>query len=112
MPGMAYDRELADRIRELVASEQGVDEKPMFGGLAFLVAGNMSVTASGKGGLLVRVDPEDAPDLLDDHVHTAVMGGREMRGWLRVDPDVLDDDARLAEWVDRGVSFARSLPAK
>ncbi|MFL6124581.1 TfoX/Sxy family protein [Actinophytocola sp.] len=109
---MAYDRELADRIRELVASEKGVDEKPMFGGLAFLVDGNMSVTASGRGGLLVRVDPEDAPDLLDDHVHTAIMGGREMRGWLRVDPGVLDDDARLAEWVDRGVSFARSLPGK
>jgi len=109
---MAYDRDLAERIRELVATERGVLERRMFGGLAFLVNGNMSVSASGKGGLLVRVDPEDVVDLLDDHVHTAIMGGREMRGWLRVDATVLDDDARLAEWVDRGVSFARSLPAK
>jgi TfoX/Sxy family transcriptional regulator of competence genes len=109
---MAYDRELAERIRELVATERGVLEKRMFGGLAFLVNGNMSVSASGRGGLLVRVDPDDVVDLLDDHVHTAIMSGREMRGWLRVDAAVLDDDARLAEWVDRGVSFARSLPAK
>jgi len=109
---MAYDHELADRIRELVATEKSIDEKRIFGGLAFLVNGNMSVAASGKGGLLVRVDPADTPDLLDDHVHTAIMGGREMRGWLRVDAAVLDDDARLAEWVDRGVSFARRLPAK
>jgi TfoX/Sxy family transcriptional regulator of competence genes len=109
---MAYDRELAGRIRELVATERGVLERRMFGGLAFLVNGNMSVSASGRGGLLVRVDPEDVVDLLDDHVHPAIMGGREMRGWLRVDAAALDDDARLAEWVDRGVSFARSLPAK
>jgi len=108
---MAYDLELADRIRELVAAERGVDEKRMFGGLAFLVNGNMSVSASGKGGLLVRVDPRDTPGLLGEHVHVAVMGGREMTGWLRVDADVLDD-ACLAEWVDRGVAFARSLPAK
>lgn len=109
---MAYDHDLADRIRELVATEKGVDEKRMFGGLAFLVNGNMSVSASGKGGLLVRVDPEDTADLLDDHVHTAIMGGREMRGWLRVDASVVDDDGRLAEWVDRGVSYARTLPRK
>jgi TfoX/Sxy family transcriptional regulator of competence genes len=109
---MAYDRELAERIRELVATERGILERRMFGGLAFLVNGNMSVSASGRGGLLVRVDPEDVVDLLDDHVHPAIMGGRETRGWLRVDAAVLDDDARLAEWVDRGVSFARSLPAK
>ena len=109
---MAYDHDLADRIRELVATEQGLDEKRMFGGLSFLVNGNMSVAASGKGGLLVRVSPEDTADLLDDHVHTAIMGGREMRGWLRVDAAVLDDDGQLAEWVARGVAYARSLPAK
>jgi TfoX/Sxy family transcriptional regulator of competence genes len=109
---MAYDLELADRIRELVATEHGMDEKRMFGGLAFLVNGNMSVAASGKGGLLVRVDPEDVDDLVDNHVRPAVMGGREMRGWLRVDTAAIDDDGRLKEWVDRGVSFARSLPAK
>jgi TfoX/Sxy family transcriptional regulator of competence genes len=109
---MAYDLDLADRIRELVATEKGVDEKPMFGGLAFLVNGNMSVSASGKGGLLVRVDPHKTPELLGQHVHIAVMGGREMNGWLRVDPEVLDDDTRLEEWVDRGVTYARTLPAK
>jgi hypothetical protein len=108
---MAYDLDLAERIRELVAAEKGVDEKRMFGGLAFLVNGNMSVTASGKGGLLVRVDPSEAPELIGQHVHTAVMGGREMNGWLRVDAGVLDDTG-LKEWVDRGVAFARGLPAK
>lgn len=109
---MAYDVDLADRIRELVATERGLDEKRMFGGLAFLVNGNMSVSASGKGGLLVRVDPEDTATLVGDHVHVAVMGGREMRGWLRVDATLVDDDGRLKEWVDRGVAYARSLPAK
>lgn len=109
---MAYDVDLADRVRELVATEQGVDEKRMFGGLSFLVNGNMSVAASGKGGLLVRVDPEDAPALVGEHVQVAVMGGRDMRGWLRVDASVLEDDGLLAEWVARGVAFARSLPAK
>jgi hypothetical protein len=108
---MAYDHDLADRIRELVATEPGLDEKRMFGGLAFLVGGNMAVAASGRGGLLVRVGP-DAPDLVDDHAQPAVMGAREMRGWLRVDAATLDDDGRLKEWVDRGVSYARSLPAK
>lgn len=108
---MAYDLELADRIRELVAAEKGVDEKRMFGGLAFLIDGNMSVAASGQGGMLARVDPDDTPGLLDDHVHPAIMGGREMRGWLRVDTTLLDD-GELAEWVTRSVSYARSLPAK
>jgi hypothetical protein len=109
---MSYDRELVNRIRELIAAERGIDEKKMFGGLAFMVDGNMSVTASGKGGLLVRVDPADVSDLLDDHVHVAVMGGRDMKGWLRVDASVVADDEPLREWVDRGVAFARTLPAK
>jgi TfoX/Sxy family transcriptional regulator of competence genes len=109
---MAYDHDLADRIRELVASEQGLDERRMFGGLAFLINGNMAVTVSGKGGLLVRVDPEHTAGLVAEHVQPAIMGGRELRGWLRVEATVVDDDSRLAEWVRRGVSYARSLPAK
>jgi TfoX/Sxy family transcriptional regulator of competence genes len=110
---MAYDPELAERIRELVAAERGVDEKRMFGGLAFLVNGNMSVAASRQGGLLVRVDPAEAEPLVDDDgVTPMAMGGREMRGWLYVAaPAVASDDA-LAAWVDRGVGYARSLPAK
>ena len=109
---MAYDTDLADRIRELVATEKGVDERRMFGGLAFLVDGNMSVAASREGGILVRVDPADTDELVDEHVRTAIMGGREMRGWLRVDATAVEDDGPLREWVDRGVAFARSLPAK
>jgi TfoX/Sxy family transcriptional regulator of competence genes len=109
---MAYDHDLADRVRALVATEKGVDEQRMFGGLAFLVNGNMSVSASGKGGLLVRVDPSDTPDLLGEHVQVAIMGGREMKGWLRVDASLVDDDARLREWVERCVTYARTLPAK
>lgn len=109
---MAYDPDLADRIRELVATEKDIDEKRMFGGLAFLVNGNMSVTASRQGGILVRVDPADTADLVDDHVRPAIMGGREMHGWLRVDATVVEDDGRLREWVDRGVAYTRTLQAK
>lgn len=110
---MAYDEELADRLRALLAPERPT-EKRMFGGLAFLLAGNMSVAASSEGGLLVRVPPEQTAALLREPGAGAMqMGGRgPMRGWLRVDADVLDDDAVLAAWVHRGVSFARSLPAK
>lgn len=109
---MAYDLDLADRVRELVATEPGVDEKRMFGGLSFFVEGNMAVAVSGKGGLLVRVGPEATPTLVGEHVQVAVMGAREMHGWLRVDASVLDDDGLLEEWVARGVAFASSLPAK
>jgi hypothetical protein len=109
---MAYDEDLADRIRELVATETGLSEQRMFGGLAFLIDGNMSVAASGRGGLLVRVDPTGATDLVDRHVQPMVMGGREMRGWLHVHPDAVHTDAELRQWVTRGVAFARSLPAK
>lgn len=108
---MAYDSELADRIRSLLADEQAVDEKRMFGGLAFLVHGNMAVAASGQGGLLVRVDPERSDELLDEPgVAPMVMRGREMRGWLRVERNATSDD--VSDWVDRGVTFARSLPSK
>ncbi len=109
---MAYDTDLADRLRELVGGEQGLSEKRMFGGLAFLIGGNMAVSASGEGGLLLRVDPAATDELVaDPRAGRAVMRGREMDGWLRVDVDGLDD-AGLAGWVSRGVRYARSLPPK
>ena len=113
---MAYDEDLADRIREHLGKER-VSEKRMFGGLAFLIGGNMSVAASGNGGMLVRVDPADDAELgsllAQPGVEPMSMGGRApMKGWLRVTPDALDDDAALAAWVRRGVAYARSLPAK
>ena len=110
---MAYDTELADRIRELLAPERGVDEKRMFGGLAFLVNGHMAVAASGQGGLLVRVPPEDTDKLLDRaHVSPMVMAGREARGWLRVDSDGVKTTRQLEGWVARGVKHVRGLPPK
>ncbi|TCO52295.1 TfoX/Sxy family protein [Actinocrispum wychmicini] len=109
---MAYDEELAERVRELVAGEQRVTEQRMFGGLAFMVNGNMSVAASRQGGLLVRVDPAEAGTLIDERVQPMVMGGREMVGWLYVDPSVVRTDEQLRTWVDRGVGYARSLPVK
>jgi len=110
---MAYDKELADRIRELIEPTPDLVEKKMFGGLAFLVGGNMAVAASGQGGLLVRVDPQESTTLLArEYVGTMVMGGREMTNWLRVDGEAVADDDALGEWIDRGVSYARSLPPK
>jgi TfoX/Sxy family transcriptional regulator of competence genes len=110
---MAYDEELADRIRQLTAGERGLEERKMFGGLAFLVDGNMSVAASGQGGLLVRVDPDESDQLVrKPGVETMVMRGRPMAGWLRVDADAVRTRRQLAVWVDRGVGFARSLPPK
>jgi TfoX/Sxy family transcriptional regulator of competence genes len=110
---MAYDTHLADRIRELLAAERGVEEKSMFGGLAFLVNGNMSVAASGTGGLMVRVAPEETEKLLGrDHVTPMVMAGREARGWVRVDADGVKSKRQLQSWVTRGTAYARSLPPK
>jgi TfoX/Sxy family transcriptional regulator of competence genes len=110
---MAYDEDLANRIRELLGPERGVEEKRMFGGLAFLINGNMSVAASGQGGLLVRVPPEDTDKLLQRaHVNPMVMAGREARGWLRVDRDGVQTKRQLQGWVTRGVGYARSLPPK
>ena len=110
---MAYDLELANRIRELLAAQRGVDEKSMFGGLAFLIGGNMAVAASGKGGLMVRVPPEDTAKLLDrPHVSPMVMAGRETRGWLRVDAEGVKTKRQLESWITRGVGYARSLPPK
>ena len=110
---MAYDAELADRVRELIASERGVEEKRMFGGLAFLINGNMSVAVSSRGGLMVRVPPGDTERLLGrDHVEPMIMAGRETRGWLRVHTDGLRTRRLLSPWVARGVEYAKSLPAK
>ena len=110
---MGYDHELADRIRGLVAVEEGVAEQRMFGGLAFLINGNMSVAASGRGGLLVRVDPDETDVLVDgEQVTPMVMRGREMRGWLYVSAAAVRDRSQLEQWVSRGVTYARSLPAK
>jgi len=110
---VAYDVEMADRLREILAGEPDVVEKSMFGGLAFLVAGHMAVTVSRQGGLLLRVDPTQADTLLADPRATrSVMRGREMDGWLRVDIDAYAADDELNPWVRRGVEFARSLPPK
>jgi TfoX/Sxy family transcriptional regulator of competence genes len=110
---MAYDEDLANRIRELLGSERGVEEKRMFGGLAFLINGNMSVAASGQGGLLVRVPPDDTDKLLQrDHVSPMVMAGREARGWLRVDTDGVKTKRQLQGWIARAVKYVHSLPPK
>lgn len=108
---MAYNEELADRVRDLVAGEEGLGEQRMFGGLAFLVNGNMAVAASGEGGLLVRVDADGSDAWIkEEGVTTMVMRGREMRGWLRVAGGLTDSE--VAQWVSRGVAYARSLPPK
>lgn len=109
---MSYDEDLANRLREALANEEGITEKAMFGGLAFLVGGNMSVSASGKGGLLVRVDPGHVDGLLGEYVEPMVMGGKKMTGWLYVAPEAITTKRRLMPWVRRSVGFARSLPAK
>jgi TfoX/Sxy family transcriptional regulator of competence genes len=110
---MAYDEVLADRIRELVGGESDLTEKKMFGGLAFLVQGNMAVAASGQGGILVRVDPAESDTLVaTTNARPMEMRGRKMQGWLRVDGDEVRADRELARWVGIGTTYARSLPAK
>jgi TfoX/Sxy family transcriptional regulator of competence genes len=112
---MAYDEDLADRIREMVHVRVGpsVAEKRMFGGLAFLLNGNMAVAASGQGGLMVRVDPAQSATLTGEkHVSPMVMRGREMAGWLRVDDDAVAADDDLRRWVSIGLDYAGSLPTK
>jgi len=110
---MAYDEALAGRIRQLVDGEPDLAEKTMFGGLAFLVRGNMAIAASGQGGVLVRVDPEESDELVrTTPAETAVMRGKAMQGWLRVAADDVSTKKALSAWVDRGVLFARSLPPK
>jgi TfoX/Sxy family transcriptional regulator of competence genes len=110
---MAYDDELAGRIRDMIGDEPGVTEKKMFGGLSFLIGGNMAVAASGQGGLLVRVDPAKSDELVArSHARLFEMRGRQMQGWLRVDAEHVGTAKELAVWVKLGTSFARSLPAK
>jgi TfoX/Sxy family transcriptional regulator of competence genes len=110
---VAYDEELADRIRELLGAESGLIEKKMFGGLAFLIGGNMAVAASGQGGVLVRIDPAQSDQLVaTTNARLMEMRGRRMKGWLRVDPDEVRTERQLAKWVKLGATYARSLPAK
>lgn len=108
---MAYDVEVADRLREILASEPEVTEKRMFGGLAFLVAGHMAVSASSQGGLLLRVDPAESDALTaDPRASRFVMRGRDMAGWLRIEIDACATDDELNRWIQHGVRCARSLP--
>ena len=110
---MAYDENLADRIRQLVADESDLTEKKMFGGLAFLIGGNMAIAASGQGGVLVHVDPAESDALVAaTSAQVAVMRGRPMQGWLRVGSDALKTKRQLGKWVELGTAYARSLPPK
>jgi len=110
---MAFDEDLADRIRELLSQQRGVTETKMFGGLAFLIGGNMAIAASGQGGVLVRVDPDESDNLVATTPASLMeMRGRSMRGWLRVEAEDVRTAPQLANWVERGTCYARSLPAK
>ena len=110
---VAYDEDLADRIRELLAGQRGLTERKMFGGLAFLIGGNMAVAASGQGGILVRVDPEQSDKLVRTSKATvAVMRGRPMDGWLRLASKDVRTKPQLTKWVKLGSAYARSLPKK
>jgi len=110
---VAYDEDLADRIRALLSDTPGVTEQKMFGGLAFLIGGNMAVAASGQGGILVRVDPAHSDDLIGSTTaYPMEMRGGPMPGWLRIDADHLRTKRQLAPWVNRGAAYAESLPAK
>jgi TfoX/Sxy family transcriptional regulator of competence genes len=112
-PTMAYDEDLARRLRALLADEDEVTEKRMFGGLAFLMNGNMCVSASRNGGLLVRIDPGDTDAALArPHAALMEMGGRTMAGWIIVAPEGVKADRELSTWVRRGVAFAKTLPPK
>ncbi|HMC38918.1 MAG TPA: TfoX/Sxy family protein [Acidimicrobiales bacterium] len=110
---MAYDEDLANRIRELIGADPALREQKMFGGLAFLIGGNMAVAASGQGGILVRVDPGDSERLIaTTGAELMEMKGRSMTGWLRVAAEDVKTKRQLAKWVDKGVGYARSLPPK
>lgn len=110
---MAYDEELAERIRQVVQDEPGLTEKRMFGGLAFLIGGNMAVSASGQGGMLLRVDPARTDELVAaPSVDRFEMGGRRMNGWLHVGLQAISTEEALRQWIGHGVAYARSLPPK
>ena len=110
---MAYDEELADRIRELLGDEDELTEKKMFGGLAFLIRGNRAVAASGQGGVVVRIDPAQSETLVaTTNARLMEMRGRQMQGWVRIDSGDVRTKSQLAKWVGLGAAYARSLPAK
>jgi TfoX/Sxy family transcriptional regulator of competence genes len=110
---MAYDEELAERVRDLIMGMADISERRMFGGLAFLVDGHMAVVVSGQGGLMARIDPRDQAGLVDGTaVEPMVMRGRAMSGWVRVAASAIADDRSLQEWTDRCVAYAASLPPK
>lgn len=110
---MAYDLELAERIRDSLPLESEVTERKMFGGLAFLIRGNMTVVASSKGGLMVRADPIASSDLVETTPAEFVeMRGRQMQGWLHLDAAHIQSDADLARWIDHAVSYAATLPVE
>jgi TfoX N-terminal domain len=110
---MAYDEEFAERVREIVQTERGVSEKRMFGGLTFMINGHMAVSVSRLGGLLLRVEPAQTHELLTQpHTQPFEMRGREMDGWLRVEPGGVQTEAELERWVGIGVGYANALPPK
>jgi hypothetical protein len=110
---VAYDEELAERLRELLESEPRLTEKRMFGGLAFLIGGNIAIAASHQGGVLVRVNPTESDTIVDtSKAEVAVMRGRPMDGWLRVAPEHLGTKRQLAKWSGLGAAYARTLPPK
>jgi len=110
---VAYDEELAERIRDILLGETDLTEQKMFGGLAFLLGGNMAVCASREGGILVRIDPAEREHLLaSTAAFPMVMGGRTMKGFLRVEIADVRTEEQLAAWVERGATYARTLPAK
>lgn len=110
---MAFEEQLATRIRELIGADARLSEAKVFGGLAFLINGNMAISASGNGGIVVRVDPEASEDLIaTSPARMMEMRGRTMKGWLRIDSAAVEADEALASWVEIGVAYAGSLPAK
>ncbi len=110
---MAYDEELANRIRELMGEADDVVEKRMFGGIGFMVSGNLAIAASGQGGLLVRADPAESEALVArSGAEIAIMRGRPMTGWLRVGAEHVRTKRQLERWVRIGTRTARSLPSK
>ncbi|HEY1277006.1 MAG TPA: TfoX/Sxy family protein [Thermoleophilaceae bacterium] len=111
---MPYDEDLANRLRELLAGEEAaITEKQMFGGLAFLYHGHMSVSASGRGGILARIDPADTDAALErPHATRMEMGGRSMDGWIRVAPEGIRTKRELGPWVKRSLAYVKTLPPK
>ena len=110
---MAYDDELADLVRALLKGQRGLEEKRMFGGIGMMLNGNMAVAVRGKGGLLVRIDPDDADEALrEPGAKLMKMRGKTMRGWVTVDPKTCTRRADVQRWVKRGVTYAKSLPKK